>query len=165
MRTATLQGGRADEGRVGVPGPLRGQIPGPSREAGTQTDRAVRPGRGSDEEGSCGERIETLMKGNKVEHRGGIKKVMGRGWVIWFLQDERFYGVGGVCWGNQKKCIKNNAVEGPLRESASTTAVRGRDRTEESLVEGQQEDILELLSAPPASLTVHSARPGPREVN
>lgn len=53
MRATTLQRGRADKGRVGVPGPLRGQIPGPSREAGTQADRAVRPGRGNDEEGCC----------------------------------------------------------------------------------------------------------------
>lgn len=29
VRTATLQGAGADEGRVGVPGSLRGQIPGP----------------------------------------------------------------------------------------------------------------------------------------
>lgn len=61
----TLQGGGADEGGVGVPGPLRGKIPRPPREAGTQTDRALRPGRGNYEEGSSRERIETLLNGKK----------------------------------------------------------------------------------------------------
>lgn len=73
MCAAALQGGRADQGRVGLPGPLRGQIPGPSREAGTQADGALRPGRGSDEEGSCGERIETLMMGAKWSIVGGLQ--------------------------------------------------------------------------------------------
>lgn len=62
MRTATLQGGGADKGRVRVPGPLRGQIPGPSRAAGAQADGALSPGRGDDEEGGRRERIETAMK-------------------------------------------------------------------------------------------------------
>lgn len=62
MRPATLQGGGADQGRVGLLGSLRGQIPGPSREAGTQADGAVGPGRGDDEEGGGRERIETAMK-------------------------------------------------------------------------------------------------------
>lgn len=63
VRAATLQGGRADEGRVGVPGSLCGKIPGPSWTAGTQTDGALRSGRGSDEEGSRRKRLETSVKG------------------------------------------------------------------------------------------------------
>ena len=47
-----LQGGRAEQGGGGVPGPLRGQVPGPPREAGPQADRALGAGRGSHEESS-----------------------------------------------------------------------------------------------------------------
>lgn len=53
-------------------GPLRGQIPGPSREAGTQADGAVGPGRGADEESSCGERLNTVSSWNKERHREGV---------------------------------------------------------------------------------------------
>lgn len=49
-----------------MPGPLRGQIPRPSRKAGTQADRALRPGRGNDEEVGCGQRIETYCGGLKL---------------------------------------------------------------------------------------------------
>lgn len=69
MCPATLQGGRADKGGVCVLGPLRCQIPGPSRAAGTQADRALRPGRGNDEEGISGKRIDTNER-LKVEHPG-----------------------------------------------------------------------------------------------
>lgn len=68
---ATLQGGGVDKGRVGVSGPLCGQIPGPSWEAGTQADRALRPGWGVDEESSCGQRIKTAGGGNEGMHSGG----------------------------------------------------------------------------------------------
>jgi len=61
VRAATLQGGGAIQGRGRVFGPLRGQIPGPPREAGAQAHRALRPGRGDDEEGDRGKRIETLI--------------------------------------------------------------------------------------------------------
>lgn len=77
VRTATLQGAGADEGRVGVPGSLRGQIPGPPWEAGTQADRALRPGWGNDEEGSSGERIETLTKGRKWSIMGKLWEGVG----------------------------------------------------------------------------------------
>lgn len=69
--TTTLQGGGADKGRGGVFGPLCGQIPGPSWEAGTQADGALRPGWGVDEESSCGQRIKTTGGGNEDMHCGG----------------------------------------------------------------------------------------------
>ena len=56
-------------------GPLCSQVPGPTREAGTQADRALGPGRGNDEEGSCRERIETLME----EMTWGIIRLWDRG--------------------------------------------------------------------------------------
>lgn len=103
MCPASLQGGGADEGRVGVPGPLCGQIPGPSREAGTQTDRAVGPGRGDDEEGGCGQRVETLQMENKWSTE--CMSVSGPGWgsaCLPCLRGETLIGGWGViCWGNE----------------------------------------------------------------
>lgn len=62
VRPTTLQGSGADEGRVCVPGPLRVQVPGPSRETGTEAHRALCAGRGNYEESSGGEWIETPIK-------------------------------------------------------------------------------------------------------
>lgn len=81
--TPTLQGARVDKGWVGVSGPLCSQIPGSSREAGTQAHRALRPGWRNDEEGGRGERIVTTMKGNHVKHCG--ETVVEWGWNIWSL--------------------------------------------------------------------------------
>lgn len=80
---ATLQRGRVDKGWIGMSGPLCSQIPGSSREAGTQADRALRPGWGNDEEGGCGERIGTSMKRSHVKH---CRETIGEwGWKLWSL--------------------------------------------------------------------------------
>lgn len=81
VRPAVLQGGGADEGRVGVSGPVRGQIPGPSREAGTQADGALCPGRGNDEEGGHGQRLRDAQR-RAASDVGAGGRVGGRGWNI-----------------------------------------------------------------------------------
>lgn len=102
-------------------GPLCGQIPGPARETGAEADRALRPGRRNDEEGGFGERIKTFMNGTKrcIWWGGGDKKRFWDGvGISGFLKARDSLNL--LWWGNDKNV---NAVEGPLRQTASSAAV------------------------------------------
>lgn len=85
-------------------GSLCSQIPGSSREAGTQADRALCPGWGDDEEGGCGERIGASMKRNHVKH---CRETTGEwGGKLWSLSVTRplFNSWVGFLLGNWENC-------------------------------------------------------------
>lgn len=132
---ATLQRSGVDQGRSGLSGPLRSQIPGSSREAGTQADRALSPGWGNDEEGGHGEWIKALMRRSHVKHYGGNYREMGWKAVVSVRYGDPCETPGGGLLGNWKKKLK--AADGQLRETASSAALLQRGGLPQHVADGQ----------------------------